>query len=177
MDRSALKSDYCMSNATQAFEDLIDSADAKYILLSYNNMQNKGNDRSNAKISDSDIFRILEKKGKVKVFSEEYKSFSTGKSNIQNNKERLFLCVVDKQNKERINVACPFNYIGGKFKILDQLQPLFPHTSVFFDVFAGGGNVGVNSESSKVILNDTNDKMIHLIEYFKNTPTEKFFAD
>ena len=72
MDRSALKSDYCMSNATQAFEDLIDSADAKYILLSYNNMQNKGNDRSNAKISDSDIFRILEKKGKVKVFSEEY---------------------------------------------------------------------------------------------------------
>ena len=176
MDRSALKSDYCMSNATQAFEDLIDSADAKYILLSYNNMQNKGNDRSNAKISDSDIFRILEKKGKVKVFSEEYKSFSTGKSNIQNNKERLFLCVVDKQNKERINVACPFNYIGGKFKILDQLQPLFPHTSVFFDVFAGGGNVGVNSESSKVILNDTNDKMIHLIEYFKNTPTEEILS-
>jgi len=37
MDRSHIKSDYCLKNATQAFEDLIKNADCKRILLSYNN--------------------------------------------------------------------------------------------------------------------------------------------
>lgn len=92
MDRSNLKSDYCTSNATKAFEDLIAKIKAKYILLSYNNMAEKGNSRSNAKISDEDIMRILSRKGKVKVFSECYKAFSAGKSDIKDNEERLFLC-------------------------------------------------------------------------------------
>ena len=72
MDRTALKSDYCTSNAAKAFEDLVDHIHARYIILSYNNMAEKGNDRSNAKISDEDIMRILGKKGKVKIFSEDY---------------------------------------------------------------------------------------------------------
>lgn len=92
MDRSKMKSAYCTKSATQAFEDLIANIQAKYILFSYNNMQTKGNDRSNAKISDEDIVRILESKGQVKVFSENYKAFTTGKSDIQENAERLFLC-------------------------------------------------------------------------------------
>lgn len=92
MDRKNLKSNYCTKLATEAFEDLISKLNCRYILLSYNNMSNKGNERSNAKISDEDIFRILEAKGEVKIFSEAYKPFSAGKSNIKENKERLFLC-------------------------------------------------------------------------------------
>ena len=92
MDRSTMKSKYCTQSATEAFEQLIEDIKAKYILLSYNNMAEKGNDRSNAKISDQDIMRILEKKGEVKVFSESYKAFTTGKSDIDDNQERLFLC-------------------------------------------------------------------------------------
>lgn len=92
MDRSNLKSDYCTTKATAAFEDLVQNIKAKYIMLSYNNMSQKGNDRSNAKISDDDILRILRKRGKVKVFSQQYKAFSTGKSDIEDNEERLFLC-------------------------------------------------------------------------------------
>ena len=94
MDRTKLKSKYCTRSATSAFEELIDDINAKYILLSYNNMAEKGNDRSNAKISDEDILRILGKKGIVKVFSESYKPFTTGKSDISENEERLFLCTV-----------------------------------------------------------------------------------
>ncbi|MFR1059930.1 MAG: hypothetical protein ACLSEY_05490 [Enterocloster sp.] len=75
MDRTALKSDYCTKKATAAFEQLVDSIRAKYILLSYNNMAGKGNDRSNAKISDNDIMRILQKKGRVKVFQKITKHF------------------------------------------------------------------------------------------------------
>ena len=88
-----MKSKYCTQSATQAFENLINDIHAKYILLSYNNMAEKGNDRSNAKISDSDIMRVLEKKGTVKVYSESYKAFTTGKSDITDNEERLFLCI------------------------------------------------------------------------------------
>lgn len=94
MDRTNMKSKYCTRSATKAFENLIDNINAKYILLSYNNMAEKGNDRSNAKISDDDIMRILKKKGTVKVFSERYKPFTTGKSEIKENEERLFLCTV-----------------------------------------------------------------------------------
>jgi adenine-specific DNA-methyltransferase len=92
MDRSSMKSKYCTASATKAFETLINDIKAKYILLSYNNMAEKGNDRSNAKISDEDIIRILSQKGTVKVFEENYKAFTTGKSDIPENVERLFLC-------------------------------------------------------------------------------------
>ena len=170
MDRSAIKSDYCMINATKAFEELIDKANVKYILLSYNNMSDKGNDRSNAKISDEDIIRILRKKGKVTIFEADHKAFSTGKSDIKDNKERLFLCEVYDSSK-KINIASPFNYIGGKFKLLDQIQPLFDEKEVFFDIFAGGGNVGINSLSSKVIFNDLNDRVIGLMNFIKTSET------
>ncbi|MEE0732076.1 MAG: DNA adenine methylase [Acutalibacteraceae bacterium] len=92
MDRSSMKSKYCTQSATEAFEQLVSDIKAKYILLSYNNMAEKGNDRSNAKISDEDILRVLREKGSVKVFSESYKAFTTGKSDIDDNEERLFLC-------------------------------------------------------------------------------------
>lgn len=172
MDRTSLKSDYCMIKATKAFEELIENADTKYILLSYNNMSNKGNNRSNAKISDEDIIRILSKKGKVSIFELDYKSFSTGKSNIKDNKERVFLCEVFSKENNKTNISCPFNYTGGKFKLLEQLQPLFDKKEVFLDLFSGGGNVGINSSSAKIIFNDLNDKLIDLIKFIKDTDTD-----
>jgi len=93
MDRSAMKSKYCTRTAETAFKELIERINARYILFSYNNMANKGNDRSNAKISDDAILDILSHKGTVQVFEESYKAFSTGKSDIKDNTERLFLCV------------------------------------------------------------------------------------
>lgn len=97
MDRTHLKSKYCTKSATDAFEDLINNIHCRYILLSYNNMAAKGNDRSNAKIADEDIYRILENKGTVRVFSEDYKAFTTGKSDIADNQERLFLCICNNE--------------------------------------------------------------------------------
>ncbi|MCR1837222.1 Dam family site-specific DNA-(adenine-N6)-methyltransferase [Pasteurella caecimuris] len=172
MDRSHLKSDYCLSSATKAFEELINKAKAKYILLSYNNMANKGNDRSNAKISDDDIFRILKKKGKVTVFEQDYKSFSTGKSDIQENTERLFLCEVYQEDKPYLEIASPLNYTGGKYKLLSQLKPLFPQSNQILDLFAGGCNVGINTQASKIIFNDNNQLLIGLMRFIKSMDTE-----
>lgn len=92
MDRSGLKSRYCTREAVVAFKDLIAKADARYILLSYNNMGDKGNGRSNARMKDEEILEILRSKGRVQVFETGYRAFSTGKSDIGDNKERLFLC-------------------------------------------------------------------------------------
>lgn len=94
MDRTALKSKYCTREAPAAFEDLIKNITAKYIVVSYNNMAKKGNDRSNARISDSQILETLEKKGDVKTFSQPLKAFTTGKSEHSDNEERLFICKV-----------------------------------------------------------------------------------
>lgn len=169
MDRASLKSDYCTIDAVNAFENLIEKANARYILLSYNNMSNKGNDRSNAKISDDDILRILKNKGKVTVFEKEYKSFSTGKSEINGNAERLFLCETYTEIIEKQDLACPLNYTGGKHKLLPQIKQYFPKASCFLDLFAGGCNVGINAKSSKIIFNDINADIIELMRYFKRT--------
>lgn len=172
MDRTALKSDYCTQKATAAFEQLIDSIHAKYILLSYNNMAEKGNDRSNAKISDDDIMRILNKKGRVKVFAEDYKAFSTGKSDIKENQERLFLCTCYETEKKIIPSA--LNYTGGKYKLLSQILPLFPKDAdQVVDLFCGGCNVGINVNCNKIQFNDSNQHLIGLLETFRRLSKEE----
>lgn len=92
MDRSSLKSDYCTQKALSAFQNLVENIQAKYILFSYNNMGNKGDARSNVRLSDEEILKILRAKGEVTVFSESYQAFSAGKTQIADNEERLFLC-------------------------------------------------------------------------------------
>ena len=175
MDRTSLKSDYCTSSATRAFEDLISKITAKYILLSYNNMAEKGNGRSNAKISDDDIMRILSRKGKVKVFSEDYKAFSAGKSNITDNQERLFLCECYDYSQKEI-IQSPLNYTGGKFKLLPQILPHFPQdVECFIDLFCGGGNVGINAPCNKVVFNDNNSLLRFMFGTFKNMDKQATF--
>ena len=175
MDRSKLKSDYCTSNAAQAFEDLVSHIKAKYILLSYNNMATKGNDRSNAKISDADIMRILSRKGRVKVFSESYRAFSAGKSNITGNEERLFLCEC-YDHKQKSLIQSPLNYTGGKYKLLPQLLPHFPQDiDNFVDLFCGGGNVGINVPCNRVIFNDNNELLRYMFGTFKNLDKQVTF--
>ena len=96
MDRSHIKSDYCIKSATRAFADLIRNADCKHILLSYNNTGDSKDGRSNARMSDDEILQILNNKGDVEIFEKDYKAFTTGKSNGENNAERIFYCKVIK---------------------------------------------------------------------------------
>lgn len=92
VDRKKYNSEYCSKMAIKSFEDLINKANAKYIILSYSDMAKKGNDRSNARMEDKDIIEILENKGKLIIESIDHKPFSTGKTNLNTHKERLFIC-------------------------------------------------------------------------------------
>ena len=70
-------------------------------------------------------------------------------------------------------IPSPLNYIGGKYKLLPQILPLFPEINgTFIDLFCGGGNVGVNVSCEKAILNDTDDNLIYLFNTFKNLDKE-----
>ena len=168
MDRTNIKSDYCTNKAFETFKDLIDNLDAKYILVSYNNMGEKGDDRSNARITDDEMLSILRESGEVQVFEVEYKAFTTGKSEIDNHKERLFLC------KTLVDIASPLNYTGGKYKLLDQIKPLFPQKfDTMIDLFCGGCNVGINVECKNVKFIDSESNLIRLFNAFKTHSKEE----
>ncbi|MDF7638461.1 Dam family site-specific DNA-(adenine-N6)-methyltransferase [Lactobacillus sp. ESL0791] len=167
INRKEKSSDYTTSKAPQAFSDLISNINARYILVSYNNMAKKGNSRSNAKISNEEIIDILKKRGEVKVFSTDFNAFTTGKSKISNHKELLYLCIVDTKYDQVIQ--SPLNYTGAKHKVLPQIKPLFPKKySRFIDLFVGGGSVTANLISDNIAdLYIMNDIEPHIMDFFK----------
>lgn len=176
MERTGIKSKYCSVSAPLTFKDLIENINAKYIIVSYNNMGAKGASRSQAKISDDDILSILRKKGKVKVYETDFNQFNTGKTHIDNHKERLFVCKVGKVTKQKIKkavtnidkVKSPLNYTGGKYKILNQIIPIFPkNLDLFVDLFSGGSNVGVNVNAKRIVCVDKQKEIIRVMDLFK----------
>ena len=96
MDRSKMKSKYCKSiQAAVALEDLVRKLHCRYILFSYNNNGKKLQCRSNAKLTDEEIIRILSIRGDVRIFTMNHRGFDAGKSEMnKDNQERLFLCNV-----------------------------------------------------------------------------------
>lgn len=65
-------------------------------------------------------------------------------------------------------VKSPFNYIGGKYKLLPQILPLFPRKiSTFYDVFGGGCNVGINSNAKSVYYNDIVSYVVEMFTEIK----------
>lgn len=96
MDRSHIKSNYCLQSALKTFTDLISNANCKHILLSYNNTGEAKDERSNARISDEQIINILKSRGEVDIFERDYKAFTTGKSDTVGHTERVFYCKITK---------------------------------------------------------------------------------
>lgn len=174
MPRGNLKSKYCTRTAASALEELVQKLNCRYILLSYNNTGKKANDRSNARITDADIKRILSAKGTVKVFEKSYKAFTTGKSDINDNVERLFLCIVHQEQSvptAEEMIASPLNFTGGKIRLLPQILPLFPQNiDNFVDLFCGGCNVGINVKARNHYYNDIMDCIPKLFMTFMNMP-------
>ncbi|MFQ9537981.1 Dam family site-specific DNA-(adenine-N6)-methyltransferase [Lactococcus lactis] len=180
VNRSEKSSDYTKAKAPQAFEDLISNIEARYILVSYNNMAKKGNSRSNAKISNEEIIAALEKRGKVQIFDTDFNAFTTGKSKISNHKELLYLCTVRKKEEKIIQSA--LNYTGSKHKLLPQIKPFFPSEyKKFIDLFSGGGSVTANVIKDNIgtsyIMNDIEKHVIGFYEYLSLNRVDKFIKE
>lgn len=74
-------------------------------------------------------------------------------------------------------LKCPFNYVGGKHKILPQLFTVFPkNNDIFLDMFGGGFNVGINSNDSKIIYNDQLTPLVELFKYLQEHPCDEIVS-
>lgn len=183
INRDHIKSKYSMKSAGVAFGELIDSIDAKYILVSYNDMGGSGNARSQSRISDHEILSALQRKGDVQIYETNFKQFTTGKSKKDDLKERIFLCKIGGQmitskavSPSRRNpvqsgfVKSPLNYTGGKHKLLPQISKLFPsEIDTFYDVFSGGANVGINAIAQNIVCVEKSKHVVELLNLIKNT--------
>lgn len=65
-------------------------------------------------------------------------------------------------------IKSPLNYVGGKYKLLPQIEPLFANTKIFVDVFGGGANVAVNSNADKVVYNEICPNVFGVIKGIKD---------
>ena len=71
-------------------------------------------------------------------------------------------------------IKSPLNYTGGKYKLLNQIIPLLPsEINTFVDLFAGGGNVGINVEANEIICNDIEKEVINLFNSWSNLTSEE----
>ncbi len=70
-------------------------------------------------------------------------------------------------------VRSPLNYIGGKYKLLPQILPLFPRKiNTFVDLFCGGCNVGINVHAHRVVFNDILSYLIDLYVSLKENDVQ-----
>jgi len=75
--------------------------------------------------------------------------------------------------KTNYYVRSPFNYIGNKFRILDQIIPFFDEHQIFVDVFGGSGVVGVNVKNRQIIYNEIDHYVVKTMKYLYQNPFGK----
>lgn len=181
MNRNHLKSDYCMKKAGKAFQHLVEHAECNYIIVTYNNMGKKGDERSQAKISDTEMIEILEGKGEVFLYEKRFSYYTAGKTALEEHLERIFVCKVDKKRKynrketrpirvteDKRFVKSPLNYMGGKYKLMPQYMKYFPkEITHFVDCCCGGCNVAINVPAQKTTCIDNNPYIIQIFQLFQ----------
>ena len=176
------KSAYCIKGEVEeAFDELIARARFTHVLLSYS---------TEGLMTAQTIQRIMEKRGIAASFQQYAFPYRKYKSKLESEAPPLreFLFYVRKQRGPGRSVfgglhsaaaetpaagagkylKSPLNYVGGKFKLLPQLLPLFPpDVDTLVDLFAGGCNVGINAAARRVVCNDLNNRVIGLFQAFQ----------
>lgn len=192
-DWQMLKSDYAgVRTAYAAMEDLIAHTNCTHIILSYNN---------EGIIPESSLIALLEKyayNGNIEVKRIPYRKYQS--KNKSKNLELYELLIyiqrkpfkrncqdTTKPNKsqqdnkvnvinkpaEKRYIKSPLNYVGGKYKLLKQILPLFPKDiCVFVDLFSGGANVGINVDAQRYIFNDMNSRINELFRELQTQDIE-----
>jgi len=183
-----IKSAFCVkSEVLDVFEDLIAKAQFPNIVMSYS---------TEGLMSSEQIETVLKRHGTEHSYRRYSIPYRKYKSKISNEtktvQEYLFyirkdipkaeifpiFTIAEKGVKYQVKrskyLKSPLNYIGGKYKLLSQILPLFPsRIGTFVDLFAGGCNVGINVNADTVICNDMNTKIIDMFRAFQQTDTDE----
>ena len=63
----------------------------------------------------------------------------------------------------------PINYTGNKFKLLEQILPLFPNEiDTFVDLFGGSGVISCNVVVKNIFYNELNSNVYNLVKWLYN---------
>lgn len=74
-------------------------------------------------------------------------------------------------------INSPIFYMGNKYKLLNQLTPLFPkNINSFYDLFGGSGTVSLNVKANKIIYNELNYNVYKLFDLFKIYDSKKIIS-
>lgn len=179
-DWKDLKSEYSTKRkAFSTMEDLIKNIDSTHIILSYNN---------EGIISEKELTDILKRysiNGKVDIQKIPYRKYQSKKTSKSKEVYELLFYIQRRPFSENKNnkavskdirvsstkkyIKSPLNYIGGKYRLLNQILPFFPtDIDTFVDIFSGGANVGINVRANKHIFNDMNSRINEMFRYFQN---------
>lgn len=163
-------SDYCKNSAPDVFKDLINKLNVKYIAVTYNNTYTSRSTSSKNKITLEQIEKVLKEKGETKIFQKDYKAFTTGKTELNDHKEYLFITKVNDSStlkkKQEKPVRSPLFYVGDKYKLVPQLKKLFPNQiDNYYEPFCGGGSSFINNVANNFFLNDIDSNVIRIHEF------------
>lgn len=180
-------SDYCRNAAPKVFKDLIENLDVNYIVVTYNNNYSSKSSSSRNKITLEEIEEILSARGKTTRYEQSYRYFNTGKTNLDDHKEIVFITEIKKNekkksikknNSKKSIIRSPFFYVGDKYKLMHQINDLIPkNVSQYIEPFVGGGSSAINSLGREYILNDIDGYVIKLHEElgkYSNNPEALF---
>ena len=171
-------SDYCKTSAPIAFNDLIQKLNVKYIVVSYNNTYDSKSSSSKNKITLEEIETILSNKGETKRFEKKYKAFTTGKTELSDHKEYIFITKVKKDIKKEISYRSPLFYVGDKYKLMPEIKKYLPdYINTYVEPFVGGGSSFLNVKAKKYLVNDIDNSIIniHKMLYQNAEDKNKFF--
>ena len=87
------KSAYCTNTAKVSFSELVAELKTKYIIVTYNNSFSTSPSSRN-KITYAEMVEILSSKGELEIVEEDFKPFNSGKTNIEDHKELIFIVKV-----------------------------------------------------------------------------------
>lgn len=131
--------------------------------------------KQNAVDGAVEVIRIPYRKYKSKVVNpktavEELLFYFRGKHSVREQRHSKIMPTRTTESSQDAGgyIKSPLNYIGGKYKLLPQIIPLFPSKiDTLVDLFSGGGNVGINVSADRVVFNDLNSKINELFRYFQ----------
>lgn len=174
-DYSNEKSKFCIPNKVSlTFENLVSKAKFQHIIVSYS---------TDGIMTENEIEEILRKysiDNTCKTYRIPHTRFKSRKL-INNSDLYELIFYIKKKDCLQLSdnfIKSPLNYIGGKYKLLKQIIPVFPNNiSVFLDLFSGGFNVGANVNASKIIANDINKYIIELYNFLKLVDIFKLIND
>lgn len=72
--------------------------------------------------------------------------------------------------KKNALVSPVLKWVGGKRQLLNEIIPLIPKHSTYYEPFMGGGAVLFSLQPSKAVMNDSNPELINVYNVIKSSP-------